>query len=292
MAITTRAAFFNRRGLGKGLYLPMPIVDSNTTTTAAVAASGFQTFRIMASAIGSTFPSSFQQLPLPPALSTNLNLGLAACTLSAARTVWLAYFYKLGTLDLTGTGNKFTHDAATFPVLRKQFGQASQPLTLMPLVIVTTALTTTAATFLIRNHTGPAAGYTNQDGTSVTGTQLFTFPSATTTLNSGFVPILELTGGGGATFGDSGVQDISNIDIQTSASVGACDIWGVEYLSPLANSSLNQFAFNDAIMSGFNPVDLAPAVATSGTAVSRLALLALGSVAASGTLVIEGALNT
>jgi hypothetical protein len=154
---------------------------------------------------------------------------------------------------------------------------------------VTTALSTTAAELYLRNATGPAAGYTNQDGTSQTGAEKFTFPSATTAANSCYIPMLNVSTAG---LRDSGVRDVSNIDVTVAAGAGVVTLYGLELLLPINSPSGLSGGYIDPVMSGLLERDLKPAVPTSGTLTSLLAFVEIGSATAvAGLCVIEGVLN-
>lgn len=278
-AFTTRAGVHTRRGKGLGMFLPAITTAAGSVTSGNAAAGSF-TMSFAYNSIGSGTPS----LTFPPSPGSPMNLAFAGLGNSAARAFALCRAYKLGTLNLAATGNQFTHDSATFPVLRTEFGEASKPVSLLPILSVTTALTTTAAILRLRNATGPASGYTDQDGNTTTGATDFTFPSTTTAVGSTYLPMLES--------GDSGVRDISHIDVTTASATGACDVWGIEPIAPLPVFSGNSMSFADGVMSSLLACDLTPAVPTSGTLTSILAVLSFSSLTAPAVnLLIDGVLN-
>lgn len=285
MAITTRTGISTNIGKGLGFLSPY-VLTSTQAITAAAAASGFLTTQLSYNTIGSTVPSTIVGMQLPPSLPTNLHSVFSSNIISvAARGAWLVYLYKMGTVSLTATGNQFTADSATFPITRTQFGVATSALTLTPLLYLTTATATTAPAFIIRNNSGPASGYVNQDGTSITGTITFTFPAAATAINSAFILRLE--------DGDSGVQKITQIDVQTAGSAGAGSIYGVEFLMPLPALIPDKSTINNSIAGLFCPNDLSPGVATSGTATAYLAIVCFGSTGANPVAcLIQGVINT
>lgn len=283
------AAYSNRNDLmvkfaqGKG-YLYQTITTS-TAGTAAAANSGNFTAQTMFNSIGSTVPGTLVGFPTPPALASNLSILMSMFNADAnsLRGLYLAYFYKIGTIVLTSTGDQFTHDAATFPILRTQFGAASQPLTLLPLIYVTTASSVTAPAFQLQTNAG-AAGYTNQDGTTVIGAKTFTFPAAATTTTSGYFLRLE--------DGDSGVRDISQTKITTASSTGAATIYGIELIAPMGLLHLSMTSVYDGAFSGIGLQDLAPGVATSGTASVMLGLIAMSTTGTiTGSFTLAGVLN-
>lgn len=261
------------------MFLPGLTTAAGSATSGNAAAGSF-TMSFAYNSIGSGTPS----LPFPPSPGSPMHLAFAGLGNSQARAFALCRAYKLGTLNLAATGNQFTHDAATFPLLRTEFGEASKPISLTPIVVVTTGLTTTAAIFRLRNNTGPASGYTDQDGNTVTGATDFTFPSTTTAVGSCYAPMLES--------GDSGVRDISHIDVTTASATGAADVWGVELIAPLPVASASGMVFADGLMSGLLGCDLTPAVPTSGTLTSILAILSFSSLTApAANLILDGVLN-
>jgi len=139
------------------------------------------------------------------------------------------------------------------------------------MIIVTTALTTTAAVFTMN--------YTSDSGASVTGTKTFTFPSATTNLGSVFFPKLET--------GDLGARDITDIVITTTSATGACDVYLAEFLTPSAGITVVPSYF-DSPSSGFSGDNLAPAAPTAGTLTSQIVMLSFATSAMSGTFVVTG----
>lgn len=285
MAISTIDNVLQKIGKGEGFSMINLQLSSGTTTTAAAAASGFITTQLHFNGIGTARPSTLVGLPLPPVLPNSLNFVFGQAGLNSSnRGMYLAWIYKIGTLNLAATGNQFTHDAATFPILRTQFGVASQALTLIPILMITVATTTTAAILRLRNNSGPAAGYNNQDGTGTIGTIDFTLPNVATTVDSGFILRLE--------DGDSGVQNITQIDITTAAAVGTADVWGAELICPFGEILPLPFTM-DAMTGGLSMADFAPGVATSGTATAYLVVVGIGSVTTiTGLTFVQGVLNT
>jgi hypothetical protein len=270
MAIQSHQDILKNMGMGRCGVLEVKTLTT-TTITGAGSTSGLITSTMVANAIGTTYPGTLVSFPLGN-LTSDHWVRLSTRLVTSTRAGWLANFYKIGTLVITATGDQFTHEAATFPILKTVLGQASQPLSLIPIVRVTTALTTTAAAFRLQTS-GGAAGYTDQDGNSTVGDVTFTFPSATTAINSCYV--LRLNSG------DSAVRDISNIRIDTASAVGAADIWGVELIAPL----LSQFTAAEEVVSDtiYGGMSLWPAqcgVATSGTATTFTGIYSTGATSA------------
>jgi hypothetical protein len=140
-------------------------------------------------------------------------------------------------------------------------GQASQPVNLIPVFFVTTALATSAAVVALNT-------YSDQDGNSTTGTRNFTFPSATTAVASAFIPFLET--------GDSAVRDITNISCSVAATAGVCTVFGLELLECLSTFNAAQPVAANSGFEGFHPPPFNHAVATSGTANVYDCIVSLG----------------
>jgi hypothetical protein len=202
---------------------------------------------------------------------------------STSTNLFLAWVYTIGTLNLAATGDQFTHDAATFPLLRTEFGEASKAITLLPAIYITTATTVTAAVFSMKTNAG-GTGYTDQDGNTTVANVLMTLPAAATAVQSSYLFRLNS--------GDSGVRDINQIDVDTAASAGAATIFGVEIIADICNYP-GQGGLSNVLVNGLRLSELKPAVATSGTATAVLALVALGTgtSGAGSNPVIVGALN-
>lgn len=283
-AFLTRQETHTRRGKGTGLLYPFSITGASTGTAASIASGGLTVF-LVPNTIGTTFPSTIVGMSFPPSPAIGFNPIWSMGNSLIARGFSLGRIYRLGTLNLAATGNQFTPDGAvTYPLLRKEFTEASKAISLIPLLQVTTALSTTAAILRLRNNTGPGNGYVNQDGTGKTGTVDFTFPSVTTAVNSAYIPMLES--------GDSGVQSISQIDVTTASASGAATVWGLELFFPM-NTPVAALGYCfDSLISGFLAPDLSPAVPTAGTVTSHL--IGISWVVSNNTVsgVLEGVGNT
>lgn len=266
MAINTKLDPFLNKAAGRGFEM-VALTTTGGSTTAAAATSGNFTIRLNVNAIGSTTPSTLQSIPMPPSLGTNLFHKMTNLVSTSARSGYLANLYKIGTLNLAATGDQFTHDSATFPLLRTVYGQSSQPISLIPIIYVTTATATTAPVIRMRTAAG-AAGYVDQDGNSIVGTRTITFPAAATAVESGFIFRLES--------GDSGVRDISNIEVTTAGTAGAATIYGMEIIAPTWTPISGTGSTMDSMFGGLSVGDMYPAVATSGTATSLLCSVTIG----------------
>lgn len=264
MAITTRNDIFTKHAQGNGQVLPWIVASPSSGTSPVLANTGALHMALHANAIGTTYPGTLVSFPLPPSLPNELfTVGMSASS-STALGMYLAYFYKIGTVNLAVAGDQFTHDAATFPVTRTILGQAAQPVTLIPMIYLTTATVTTIPAFLLKTGAG-GAGYVNQDGSNVVGTRTFTYPAAATAVQSGYPLRLELT--------DSGVRDITQINITTASGAGAATIYGVELLMPLGPVSTEHTSITDSVFGGLGMQNLKPASATTGTVTALLGIV-------------------
>jgi hypothetical protein len=294
MAITTRNQVFTNLAQGLGYWCPIDAGGGPPGNTgAAVIASGNLSLQIWANAIGTAqtsgaFTLTGFQLPagLPAQLVPTLQFvrGAAACG-------WvLCRLYRFGTLNLAASANTdcFTHDSTFTSLSRTQLGQATQTITLTPIVVVTTTLTTTAAVLQLTGAAGSGSGYVNQNGVSQTGNLAtnFTFPSTTTAVGSAFV--LRLNNG------DSGVQNITHVNLPTAAGAGAASVYGMEVLATIPNPTATPIpAAHDCLFGGFNLMDLTPATPNSGTVTSLLVLIRMGSTGPTGgnKMLLSGVLN-
>jgi len=245
---------------GKGVATPY-ITILTGTITASTAASGNMDGGLSSNNIGTTLTGTMRSIPIPATGAPTRMMMNVQDPYNSIHPGFLAFFYKIGTLDLTATGDKFTHDTATFPITRTLYGQATQPLDLIPLVQISTATTTTAAVFTIKNA-GNTTGYVNASGSTVVGTNAMTLPAAATKLNTTLLMLLNA--------GDTGVRDITSINVGTSAAAGAATIWGMEIISPLGAPTASFSMLHDSITGGINLANLQPGAATTGTATSFL----------------------
>lgn len=266
MSATSRFDIFTNVGKGNGYFISTLLTGGNTTT-AATSTSGLLTLRVHANSIGSSVPGTLGSIPKPTLTPAELYSMYFSAVTTAGKGGFFCNFYKLGTLNLAATGDQFTHDTATFPLLKTVYGQASQPISLIPIVLITTATATTAPAFRLRTA-GGSAGYVDQDGNNVIGTKTFTMPSATTASQSTFVLRLE--------DGDSGVRDISAIEVTTAGTAGAATIYGMELLSPITMTTGIQITV-DSMFAQFIMSDISTATATSGTATCVFGMVSGGS---------------
>ena len=260
MARTTPTNIITNLAAGKGCFRPF-ISSNGNSSTAPAATSGHFRFALNMNNIGTTLPNTRVGFPTPDSTTESLLVQASTVSNAANSSLLFGRFYELGTLDLTATGDKFTH-ASTFTSLQRTiFGVANTPITMYPFLYVTTALTTTPAQVIFKTAAG-GTGYVNQNGSNVVGTTTFIFPSATTAVQSLYLPMVEQ--------GDCAVQDIVAIQVTTSAASGACLVLGFEPL--FSNSSLvaNMGTQLEGIYSGHMMNDLEPATPNSGSVTSFL----------------------
>lgn len=273
MAITTRQGALANASQGKGVVVPVVTAGSGAST-AANSSSGNISLHVASNAIGSVIPTSLQDLAFPAGLpSPTRLLGLSIGSTSGT-VAFLARFYKIGTLDLTATGNKFTHDAATFPILKNQMG-ASSALNLIPVMYISTATATTAPQLTLAT-VASGAGYVNQDGNNVVGTKNWTAPATNTAGSSAFILTLE--------DGDSAVRDVTQIDVTVASAAGAATIYGMEPYCMFSIAAPGYECTRNLLVNPPSIPNIAPGVATSGTASSFLAIVPAGFTATSYTM--------
>jgi hypothetical protein len=259
MSITNVADLQSKIQAGKQANIVFTSIASGAITAAA-AASGSITGGLHWNAIGTTLHSTLVDIVEPTGASSNRIVGYS---LQSTRAIGFSIvnLYQVGTLNLATSTSEFTHDAATFPILRTKMGQSSQPVALTPYLYVTTAATTTAAIMTI--------DYVNQDGGSVTGTITTTMPATATAVGTLLRLPLEL--------GDSGVRDITDVKITTPASAGAATIYLAEILDSSGVVVPHQAGFRNTTVRSPNIPLLTPGVATSGTASTKTTVRYFGS---------------
>ena len=263
MPITTRDQLQQEFAAGRGYLFPGKFAASSSPTAAGNSSNNL-TVPMTFNNIGTTLPGTLQDLPRPASPPRDWLAQLAtACLNAGTRGIRLVWLYKFGTVNLAAIGNQFTHDAATFPILRTRWGAASQPITLTPLLYITTATTSSAPAFVLE-ASGGGTGYVDQDGNNIDGTVTFTCPAAATAVQSCYALRLES--------GDCGVRDVVQMNITTAGAAGAADVWGMELIGSMGNALYNS-AMIDLFFGGFGPVFLTPGLATAGTAVVKLGML-------------------
>jgi hypothetical protein len=178
---------------------------TSSNTTAATITSGYVTARRGRATI--TMPSSF-----PAGVTGVLFPDTHIASHTSTTTTYMCLEYILGTL--TVSGNSFAAGVSMPSKLVVQSGNTVQTSTLIPVLVVTTALTATTPIVTIT--------YANQDGTG-SRTCTMTLPT-NVTIDTVFCMLPHLQ------TGDFGVQSVSNISISTG-SAGVLKVMG---LLPLA----------------------------------------------------------
>lgn len=215
MPITSRADIIDRLAKGQGRLDHMQGVSA-VAFTAATATSGSISATLGLNAIGSTLWATRKGFPNNDEAQGPMRVVNFQGVNTRIGTTCLARLYLLGTINLTSTsGNRFTPDAATFPVLATRMGVASQRVPLVPLALVTTATTVAAAAFTF--------DYVNEDGTSRVGNKAFTMPAAVTLVGSGFIlPVNEV---------DVAVTAMTSVTVTTAATAGILTLFGADILA-------------------------------------------------------------
>ena len=268
MAVATIAEIQQRFAQGKGFFIPA-VTSTPGAATAAAAASGQLSVQILVNNIGTTLPGTRVSLPIPPSPGSPLMLTEAGISRNTAGALFLVYLYRMGSVNLAATGDQFTANSATFPILRTEFGESSKPVTLTPMIYIDDAGTATAPVFSLKTNAG-GAGYVDQDGNSTAATRTMTMPSATANVQSGYIFRLN--------DGDSGVQSISQVDVDTASGSAATGvIFGIEFLADITHILVGTSVAN-LMVNGIALGDLKPGVATSGTATATLAILSIGTI--------------
>lgn len=270
---------------GKGFQAQARMAGSSVTL--ATSTSNYITVNLYFNLVGSTIPTTLVGLQLPPSLPNELLLThiTAFFNTTGARGACLVRLYKVGTLNLAVTGDQFTHDAATFPITETKFTETLKPKNLIPILYVTTATTVTAPIITLKTAAG-GAGYTDQDGNNVVGTRTFTFPAAATLAGSGYILRTEDE--------DSGVRNISAIQVNTAASAGAATIFLMENLGVLNAPSGGAGCTLDSMFGGLRMQDLKEAPSTAGTPTSYLGVATFTTATGAGAtpeIIFQGVLN-
>jgi len=174
----------------------------------------------------------------------------------------LSWLYKLGTVDCSATGDKFT-SSFTQPLTRSVMG-TSQAINVNPVGYVTTVMTG-VTTYILKTAAG-GTGYVNQDGTNVVGTVSTSLGSAAATRTQWFMP---LEGS------DIAVQKIAAVDITASGGgAGAFTVFGMEPLGFVTSGDSTRMGVVDNAFGTLGMMDMKPASPTAGTVVAYLVLSA------------------
>lgn len=278
MAISTRSQIIQNLAAGKGQMLPFQTTGT-ASGTGGTSTSGFFSLRSGFNTVGQSLPGTRMGVPAPDTTTQSLMVNFIQTTTSN-KGGFFGRFYELGTLNLaTAPGDNFVHAGTFTSISRTIYGEATKPITMIPVIYVTTALTGFAAVIEMATTAG-GNGYTNQSATGVIGTKDFTFPSATTAVQSMFILPVEI--------GDCGVQDIIQIRTITAATAGVITVFGFEPIAPHNTFASNSMSNFDAVFSGSAMMDLEPGVPNAGSVTSYLGFLGtLGNNAAATGLAIS-----
>lgn len=273
---TTHQEVLDAQSLGREIPFLLNGIASGGTTPATTA-SGGMTFQILSGLIGATLPGTRIGFPIPAGAfnGRDVRLTLIRSLGTRVNSYGIANFIKLGTVDFTATGQRFTHHASTGPYSKKQMNQ-SAPVHGPLLLDFQTSTSVTAP--IITN-----IKYVNQDGVTVTGTSSFTAPAAATLFGSGFLLPLDPP--------DSGVQDLIEINVGTASSTGTANVYLVEHLDFCSQQTALIEVLSDNVFGGFSPVLVNPPVAAVGTADVRLMPYGMGA-SATNTAFLTGTMVT
>jgi hypothetical protein len=266
MAITDLQDIFGTQIAGDAYQMHIAGLATGTTDTAA-ATSNSVTMQMMLNSIGSTAWGTRVGIKGPAGITGRQSLLHHTGVANRTGPLVLARLYEFGTATFSSTvGNRLTHSAGTFPMLRTRFGHASQRLPLIPVMLVTTATATTAPQFTYT--------YNDQAGGSIGGSKVFTFPAAATRVGSMFqLPTEQNT---------SGVTDISAVTCTVAGTAGTVTMFGMDIIDVVP--SLTGVPFNqNAVVNPHNMATVEAWPATSGSVTSILCYVMAGASAASST---------
>ena len=201
----------------RGVTLPMNGTATGNLTGATVNSGGLSVMALFNN-LGTTLWSTFKGFQFPDAINdaSDWRAFWLKNGSTRAASYWVSLFYKIGTVDLTGTGQKLVHHSAGFPLTRTM-AYGAQEVRGFPMILTTTALSTTAA--VIGN-----IKYRNGDGNLVTGTQSFTYAATNAVAGSAYLLSLEDE--------DESIQDITEVNVTTASATGSASIWLVEPILP------------------------------------------------------------
>lgn len=251
----------------RGVTLPLHGTASGSLTGASVNSGGLSIIPLFGAA-GTTLWSTFKGFPLPPGVDANSDWRAFWAKNGSTRVggYWVTLFYKIGTVDLTSTGQKLVHHSAGFPITRSM-AYGTQEVRGFPVIITTAATSTTAP--IIGN-----IKYRNGDGNIVTGTQSFTYPATNTVLGSSYLLSLEDE--------DESIQDITEVNVTTASATGSASVWLAEPVLPTSVIIAGSITQSDALRgSRFGLPRINPAAPASGSLDWVCGLLSTGSAATS-----------
>lgn len=227
--------------------------------TAGTTQSGNLTVQMLSHGIGATIPSARVGLDslMPPGVfggGRDVRLAYVRSQGTRVNSYGIANFVKLGSIDFTATGQRFTHHASTGPYLKKQMGQnapVAGPL-LLDFQVAMSGFAAVISTFT----------FVDQDGNTVVNNLTWTAPAASVTLGSGLTLPLDAPA--------SGARDLVSVNVSTAATTGVADVYLLEHLEFASQQSVPVEVQQDAVFGGFAPELMNPPVASSGTADVKL----------------------
>lgn len=252
----------------RGVTVPINGISTGNLTGATVNSGGIAAVPLFNN-LGTTLWSAFKGFPLPPGVTDTTDWRALWLKNASVRVgaYWLANFYKIGDVNLAASGQQLTHHAAGFP-LSRTMGYGSEAVRGFPLIVTTTATSTTAP--VITN-----IKYRNGDGNIVTGTQSFTYPATNTVIGSSYLLSLEDA--------DESIQDITEVNIGTPSSAGTAAIYLAEPILPASVFMAGMVTQTDGLRGArLGLPRINPAAPASGTVDWALGMLAVG-VASSNT---------
>jgi hypothetical protein len=266
-AITDIADLKQRLLTGKGMLRPL-LAATNGVLTLANATSGHFTLSLNPNHVGTTAPGTLQSFLVPDGTS-QMRVVAKEASMGTIDDTWLGHFYLLGTVDLTSTsGNRFTHSSTFTRVRRTRFGTADSPISLLPLLYLTAASSTTVAQYTMT--------YVNQNGDAVTGAVVNALPNAVTNVQALYNIMLD--------DGHTAVLDVTAITVSTATTGATANLYGFEPLIPAFCPFAGAISYTDAIYGGLSMSHLRPATPDAGAVTSFLGLLAVNNLGSSLTV--------
>lgn len=179
-------------------------------------------------------------------------LGMMQSDITGA--IAMGWLYQIGTVDLNGTGDKFTHHAATFPVRRTVMGVTAD-VPLLPMFYCTASANGSGTAYTLKTAAG-GTGYFDEAGNAVVGTR-----------STGISAVGSQTSWATAVeAGDCSVTDIAAVQITAGISTaGSLTAFGFEPMIWTPGVQAKIAGFTDVAFGQMGMQDFRPAAATSGT---------------------------
>jgi len=274
--VATTADILKQQAAGKYTIRATAGIASIAGTFAS-STSGFVNITFGGNTFGTTFPGTIGSVN-GASVSSELLITTIVSSASAGRHGGICRLYKIGDVNFTALGNCFTHDAATYPLLRTAMGVSNAPQSFIPILQITGTTGGAAAQFQIRDATS-TTGYINQDGTTVIGNKTFVLPSATTIAGSVyFLPLND---------GDYACRDITQVTCTVAGTNAFGTIWMLEDLG-LGQSGIAAPGITDHVYgSGLRLTQAVACTSTTGTVSTVLIPYYFGSAATSTNAMIS-----